>query len=131
MSNLPAALGTDYQLIDFERRLQGSDGVNIINSRYVDKPLPGWTARHEISTERRTLEGVLVPTTRVVVHFYAAGNSRATIVITCVNGLMDPEWELYARYVGADAVASTSHARSLANRLLDALLRETEVRIGP
>ena len=44
---------------------------------------------------------------------------------------MNPEWELYARCIGADAVASTSHARSLANRLLDALLRETEARIGP
>ena len=131
MSTLPAKLGTDFQLIDFERQLQGSDGVNVINSRYITEPLPGWTAQHDVTTEHRTLEGVNVPTTRVVIYFHAVGNPRATIVITCVYGLMTPEWELYARCVGSDAPTSASHARSLANRLLDALLRKTETHIAP
>ena len=131
MSTLPARLGTDYQLIDFERQLQGSDAVNIINSRYVSEPLPGWTVRHEITGERGKLEGFDVPTTRVVMYFYAGDNPKASIVVTCVHGLMDPHWELYARFIDSEAVSSAAHARSLANRLLDALLRETEVRIGP
>ena len=29
MSTLPAILGAEYELIDFERRLQGSDAVNV------------------------------------------------------------------------------------------------------
>ena|ERR687896_1844828 len=131
MSELPAILGTDYQLLDFERRLQGSDGVNVINSQYIKEPLPGWTVRNEVTAERGRLEGFDVPTTRVVMYFYAAGNPKATIVVTCVYGLLDPQWELYARCLGSDAVSSASHARSLTNRLLDALLRETEARIGP
>jgi len=102
-----------------------------INSRYVREPLPGWTLRHEVTAERGNLEGLDVPTTRVVMYFYAGENPNATIVITCVHGLSDPQWQLHARSLGSEAVSSASHARSLANRLLDALLRETEARIEP
>jgi hypothetical protein len=132
MSTLPDALGPEYRLIDFDRQLQGTEGINIINSRYVKEPLPGWTVQHQISTETGTLEGHEVPTTRIVLYFYAAGDSKPAIVITCVHGSFQrPGWEMYARSAGPDVIGSASSARSLANRLIDGLLRETAARLGP
>src|SRR5262249_43152409 len=110
MSELRARLGSEYQLVDFERRLQGSDAVNVVNSRYVQEPLPGWTVRHEIISERATLLGRDVPTMRVVMHFYEGDNPKAAIVLSYVHGLLDANWELHAR-IGSDGVLSVSHAR--------------------
>ena len=120
----------DCQLVDFDRALYGTQGVNMINARYITEPILGWRLRHEIVNETRDLEGIAIPVTRVIMHFSRAEVATPTIAITYVYGSRNPDWELSARFRGAQAVASASEARSLANRLLDAVLRETAARIG-